>query len=126
MRWHLHELDPALQIPSRGLRRYKVIDELAARLAGMEGTVARLARRLLARCRELTTEINALEAELRPLVRHLAPALLAVPGCGVLGAAMILGETAGSAGSAPRMPTPASPGPPRSQCGPATGAARFG
>src|SRR5512133_1965573 len=90
LRWHLHELDPALQIPSRGLRRYKVIDELAARLAGMEGTVARLAR-----CGELTTEINALEAELRPLVRQLAPALLAVPGCGVLSAAMILGETAG-------------------------------
>jgi transposase len=95
LRWHLHELDPALQIPSRGLRRYKVIDELAARLAGVEGTVARLARLLLARCRELTAEINALEAELRPLVHRLAPRLLAVPGCGVLGAAMILGETAG-------------------------------
>jgi len=37
LRWQLHELDPALQVPSRGLRRYKVIDELAARLAGMEG-----------------------------------------------------------------------------------------
>jgi transposase len=96
LRWHLHELDPSLQIPSPGLRRYKVIDELAARLAGMEGTVARLARQLLARCRELTVEINALEAELRPLVRRLAPTLLAVPGCGVLGAAMILGETAGA------------------------------
>jgi len=95
LRWHLHELDPELRVPSRGLRRYKVLDELAARLAGMEGTVARLARRLLARCRELTREINALEAELRPLVRQLAPTLLAVPGCGVLGAAMILGETAG-------------------------------
>ncbi len=45
--------------------------------------------------RWIQAEINALEAELRPLVRHLAPALLAVPGCGVLGAAMILGETAG-------------------------------
>jgi transposase len=48
-----------------------------------------------ARCRDLTAEINAVEAELRPLVRQLAPTLLAVPGCGVLGAAMILGETAG-------------------------------
>ena len=96
LRWHLHELDPALQVPSRGLRRYKVLDELAVRLAGVEGTVARLARRLLARCRELTAEINALEAELRSLVRRLAPTLLAVPGCGVLGAAMILGETAGA------------------------------
>jgi transposase len=96
LRWHLHELDPVLQVPSRGLRRYKVMDELAARLAGMEGTVARLARQLLARCRDLTVEINTLETELRPLVRRLAPALLAVPGCGVLGAAMILGETAGA------------------------------
>ena len=96
LRWHLHELDPALQVPSRGLRRYKVLEELAIRLAGVEGTVARLARRLLARCRELTVEINALEAELRSLVRRLAPRLLAVPGCGVLGAAMILGETAGA------------------------------
>jgi transposase len=95
LRWHLHELDPALDVPSRGLRRYKVIDELTARLAGVDGTVARLARQLLARCRDLTREINALEAELRSLVRRLAPALLAVPGCGVLGAAMILGETAG-------------------------------
>jgi transposase len=95
LRWHLHELDPELRVPSRGLRRYKVLDELAAQLAGMGGTVARLARQLLARCRELTAEINALEAESRPLVRRLAPALLAVPGCGVLAAAMILGETAG-------------------------------
>ena len=47
--------------------------------------MARLARQLLARCRARTAEINALEAELRPLVRQLAPALLAVPGCGVLG-----------------------------------------
>ena len=58
--------------------------------------MARLARQLLARCRELTAEINDLEAELRPLVRRLAPTLLAVPGCGVLGAAMVLGETAGA------------------------------
>ncbi|MGI8447942.1 MAG: hypothetical protein ACR2MP_12340 [Streptosporangiaceae bacterium] len=34
LRWHLHELDPALQVPSRGLRRYCVLDVLASRLAG--------------------------------------------------------------------------------------------
>jgi transposase len=97
LRWHLHELDPELQIPSRGLRRYCVIDELAAKLAHVEGTVARIARELLARCRDLTVQINALEKELGGLVRMLAPTLLAIPGCGVLGAAMILGETAGAA-----------------------------
>jgi transposase len=77
------------------LGRYRVIDELLDRLAEVRGVVARLARELLGRCRELTVQINDLEAELRALVRRLAPSLLALPGCGVLGAAMILGETAG-------------------------------
>jgi transposase len=96
LRWHLHELDPALQVPSRGLRRYRVIAELVEQLASFEGVVARVARELLDRCRQLTEQINALESELRVLVTELAPRLLAVPGCGVLGAAMILGETAGA------------------------------
>jgi transposase len=96
LRWHLHELDPALQVPSRGLRRYCVIDDLAERLADVEGLVARIARELLTRCRELTVRINSLERELRDRVRVLAPSLLAVPGCGVLGAAAIVGETAGA------------------------------
>lgn len=60
------------------------------------GTVAQLARAQVDRCRELTLEINSLERELRDLVRELAPSLLAVPGCGVLGAAMLVGETAGA------------------------------
>lgn len=95
LRWHLHELDPELHVPSRGLRRYCVIDDLLDRLADRPGVVARLTRALLERCRELTAQVNALEAELKVLVSRLAPSLLAVPGCGVLGAAMILGETAG-------------------------------
>jgi transposase len=94
LRWHLHELDPTLQIPSRGLRRYCVLTELAAALEHHHGVVARLARELIERARLLTEQINALEAELRPLVRRLAPNLLSIPGCGILSAAMILGETA--------------------------------
>ena len=96
LRWHLHELDPGLQVPSRGLRRHCVLDDLAARLAAFDGVVARIAAEMVTRCRELTVQINALERELRDLVRTLAPALLAVPGCGVLGAAAIVGETAGA------------------------------
>jgi transposase len=95
LRWHLHELDPTLQVPGRGLRRYRVIDDLQAALEAFDGVVARLARELLMRCRQLTEQINALQAELRPLLQRLAPRLLALPGCGVLGAAMIVGETAG-------------------------------
>jgi transposase len=73
-----------------------VLDELADTLDAFDGIVARLARELVDRARQLTVQINSLEAELRPLVRALAPSLLAIPGCGILGAAMILGETAGA------------------------------
>jgi transposase len=96
LRWHLHELDPAMRIPDRGLRRYCVIDDLAERLTGFDGTVARIAAELVTRCRELTVQINSLERELRDRVRLLAPSLLQLPGCGVLSAAVILAETAGA------------------------------
>jgi transposase len=95
LRWHLHELDPALQVPARGLRSYCALDRLGEHLATFTGLIARLARELLHRCRELTMQINALWRELRELVKRLAPTVLAIPGCGVLSAAMILGETAG-------------------------------
>src|SRR6185312_14004785 len=120
LRWHLHELDPGVDVPSRGLRRYHVLDGLAARLAVMDGVVARIAAGLVARCRELTGQVNALERELGTLVRRLAPALLAIPGCGVLSAAVIIGETATASRFRSRTPTPGSPAPPRSRSGPAT------
>lgn len=95
VRWHLHEIDPTLAVPSRGLRRKTVVTQLQARLATTTGVVARLARNLLDRCADLNQQIAALEVELRDLVRELAPSLLAIPGCGVLSAAAIVGETAG-------------------------------
>jgi transposase len=56
----------------------------------------RVAQEQLARCRELTVQINGLERELRALMRRLAPTLLALPGCGVLSAATLFAETAGA------------------------------
>ena len=94
LRWYLHELDPALTVPSRGLRRFCVMDSLAELLAGREGVLARVSREQLARCRELTVQINQFERELRTLMRRLAPTLLALPGCGVLSAATLFAETA--------------------------------
>jgi transposase len=94
LRWYLHQLDPALQVPSRGLRRYCVVAELADRLADEQGLVARLARDLLARIGQLNHDINAFEREIRDRVRTLVPTLLAMPGCGVLSAAVLLGESA--------------------------------
>ncbi|MFD0585033.1 transposase [Dactylosporangium darangshiense] len=49
------------------------------------------------RCRSLTEEINTIAAQIEDLAEKLAPALIAVPGCGPLTAAKILGETAGIA-----------------------------
>ncbi len=95
VRWFLHELDPDLEVASRGLRRQALVADLLIELDKFDGVVARLTRELLERCQELNGQITILEHELRDLVRQLAPSLLAVPGCGVLSAALIVGETAG-------------------------------
>jgi transposase len=65
------------------------------RLEGVPALLARLSRELVARCRELTTRIGELQAEIQDLVTPVAPSLLAVHGCGALSAAKIIGETAG-------------------------------
>lgn len=94
LRWHLHELDPGQEPPARTLTHLRNLDRLATRLDAAEGTVARIARDIVSRCRQLTLEITQLERELATLVEQLAPSLLAVCGCGPLTAAKILGETA--------------------------------
>lgn len=95
LRWHLHELDPGREPPPRTLNHARNLDRLAARLEGIDGTVARIARDLVERCRSLTLEIKQLEREIALLVNTLAPSLIAICGCGPLTAAKILGETAG-------------------------------
>jgi transposase len=95
LRWHLHELFPGLEIAPKALRRQHVLDGLEARLRGVSGPVADIARELVVRCRESTRRANELEAQIAGLVTRLAPSLLALPGCGVLSAAKIVGESAG-------------------------------
>jgi transposase len=94
LRWHLHELDPTWEPPLRSLDHAKTVTETAARLADRDGTVARLARRLLERCSALSAEIRQLDTEIAELVQDIAPALLNLHGCGTLTAAKIIGETA--------------------------------
>jgi len=94
LRWHLHELDPALESNTGRLTR-RTLDKLASSLEGREGIVARLARELIERCVELGIQIRALEREIAELVNMCAPSLLAICGCGTLTAAKIVGETAG-------------------------------
>ena len=95
LRWHLHELDPSWEPRARALDRASGYDTVEAHLAGFTGLVARIARALVAHGRRLTVEIDQLHAEITDLAERLAPSLLAVPGCGALTAAKIVGETAG-------------------------------
>jgi transposase len=94
LRWHLHELEPGYEVTPRSLDRQLVIAQVAAWLQDRTGIVAEIARELTARLDGLTQRINALERRIAQLVRPLAPALLALPGCGSLSAAKLVAETA--------------------------------
>src|SRR5215207_4268064 len=93
LRWHLHELDPTLAIPAGALDRAVWLDRLARRLARGEQTVlVQIGRELVGRCRSLTRTILELDGELQGRIEKTAPTLLALPGCGALSAAKLLGE----------------------------------
>lgn len=96
LRWHLHELDPELELPAGALSKPRWLDRLGRRLARLgQGTRTRIARELVVRTRELTRAERRLERELAALVKREAPQLLALPGCGALTAAKLIGEVAG-------------------------------
>jgi len=93
LRWHLHDLDPALEVPARRLGVAAQLQRVDRKLARMPKTTrARIARRLVSQCKLLSAEIDALENEIAAIVRGLAPELLAIPGCGSLTAAKLVGE----------------------------------
>lgn len=96
LRWHLHDLDPVLEVPARALDRRLWLDRLGRRLARLEQSAqVRIARELVGRCRELSRRVDELERELARLLRAQAPGLLELAGCGTLTAAQLVGEIAG-------------------------------
>src|SRR6266545_1905505 len=93
LRWQLHDLDPQLTVPPGALDRPLWLDRVARRLRRSEQTVQiRIARELVGRCRSLTRSILELDRELQTRTEQRAPRLLALPGCGPLSAAKLLGE----------------------------------
>jgi transposase len=93
LRWHLHEVDPALHVPLGALDRTVWLDRLSRKLARHEQTVQlEIARELVGRCRMLTRTILALDRELEQRTQTLAPRLLQLPGCGPVSAAKLLCE----------------------------------
>lgn len=93
--WRVHELDPSWAPPAKSLDLAKHQEGLAARLAGVEGVVAEIARDELVEIVELTGKINELAKRIGGQARAAVPVLLAMPGVGELTAAKLVGETAG-------------------------------
>ncbi|ASL12248.1 IS110 family transposase (plasmid) [Mycobacterium europaeum] len=95
LRWRVHELDPERAPKAASLDRTKHRQILGAWLITVPGLVAELACEELADITRLTEQIDALAKRIGERVRAVAPALLAMPGCGDLTAAKLVGETAG-------------------------------
>jgi transposase len=95
--WRVHELDPERAPKPRSLDLAKHRGLLGEWLDTVDGLVAELARDELADITRLTETINALAKRIGERVNQIAPVLLAMPGCGHLTAAKLVGETAGVA-----------------------------
>jgi transposase len=98
LRWHLHDLQCPIDVPTGGLDRQVWLDRLGRWLARQpQNARVRIARRLLVAIRAATREVTALVKELAALVAGYRPELLGQPGCGPLTAAKLIAEIAGAA-----------------------------
>lgn len=96
LRWHIHDIDPAFEIPDRALDRFCWLDHIEGHLAKQAvSTQLRIALELVEDCRRITRRVNSLEREISSLVEEHFPELTAMPGCGALTAAKLVGEIAG-------------------------------
>lgn len=96
LRWALHDLDPELEPPPRAFRSERTLKRLAGRLRRREPTVqVEIARELLRQIGARLRRERELEREIARRVAGHAPELLAIPGCGVLTAAKLVGELGG-------------------------------
>ena len=96
LRWHLHDLDPEIEIPARRLSREIWLDRLQRQLRRFGSDLrARLCRELLGRAKQLLRQQRSFERELEALLKEHAAPLLGLPGCGVLTAAKLVAEVAG-------------------------------
>jgi len=92
--WLLHELEPGFEVASGALSRRPALKRVESLLQGRGGVVPELAGELTSRTMQLNTRIDELELQLAGMMPSLTPSLLALPGCGVLTAAKLVGETA--------------------------------
>jgi transposase len=95
LRWHLHELDPALAPGPGKLSRHRHLQNIAEALGQLPtSTVQQIATELVTDITTLTGRIDTLHRQITTIVDEHAPDLVAFPGCGALTAAKLLAETA--------------------------------
>jgi transposase len=92
VQWRVHELDP--EFPLGRLAWVPARSSLQQWLLEQSNLLARICREEVDQIADLSGLINALEWEITAKARLVAPALLAIPGCGPLTAALITGEAA--------------------------------
>ena len=95
--WRVHELDPARAPKPRSLDKVKHQQALRAWLVTVDGIVAEMALDEPEDVIVLTVRVKVFDKRIADLARRDAPELLALPGCGELSAAKLLGESAGVA-----------------------------
>jgi transposase len=98
LRWHVHELDPELQVPAGAMDQTVWLDQISLRLrpqpAGVSPVLVAIVAELVDRVRVLTTQVQELTRQITVRVQRHAPQLLTLAGCGPLCAAKLLVETA--------------------------------
>jgi transposase len=99
LRWHLLELCPELErsLTRGALEKPRQLERIDRRLRRLPACArVRVAREQVSQIRVLTRQADALERELRALIKAQRPQLLAETGCGALTAALLIGRTAGA------------------------------
>ena len=93
--WRVQALDPGRAPKERSLHLIKHQQLLRAWLLTLEGTLVQMALDELDDIIDWTVRIKEFDKRISALAREQVPTLLALPGCGELSAAKLLGESAG-------------------------------
>ena len=89
--WHLHDLDPDVDVQGKLISR-RTVQRVADLLEELDGVRAEICCELLERIDQLNHRITGYTHEIEQLVRKHWPDLLQIDGCGELSAAKIIGE----------------------------------
>jgi transposase len=102
LRWHVHELDPELQVPAGAMDQTVWLNQIGLQLhqhlgqqpRAVSAVLVAIVAELVDHVRALTTRVNQLTRQITTRVQRHAPQLLTLSGCGPLCAAKLLVETA--------------------------------